>query len=93
MIFLSGDRHLGALYARTAGSPYPLYEVTASSFNRPFREAREHDPLQLGDIYTEANFGMLRIDWPAGRVTLELHADDGALVRSGEVDFSRLSPG
>jgi alkaline phosphatase D len=91
VVFLSGDRHLGAIYVRTAGVPYPLYEITASSLNRPFRDAREHDPLQLGDIYVGANFGMLRIDWTAGRVALELHATEGGLVRSAEVDLSRLS--
>jgi alkaline phosphatase D len=93
VVVLSGDRHLGAIYERTRDAPYPLYEITSSSFNRPFRDAREQDPLQLGDIYTEANFGMARIDWPAGRVALELHGDDGALVRSAEVDLARLRAG
>jgi alkaline phosphatase D len=91
IVFLSGDRHLGSIYERTGDAPYPLYEITSSSFNRPFRDAREQDPLQQGDIYTEANFGMVRIDWPAGRVALELRADDGALVRSAIVDLSLLS--
>lgn len=31
---------------------------------------------------------MLRIAWPTGRVTLELHADDGVLVRFIEIDPS-----
>jgi alkaline phosphatase D len=67
VVLLSGDRHLGALYERTRDVPYPLHEITSSSFNRPFRDAREQDPLQQGDIYTGPNFGIVRIDWPAGR--------------------------
>lgn len=93
VVLLSGDRHLGALYERTRDAPYVIHEITSSSFNRPFRDAREHDPLQQGDIYTEANFGMVVIDWSARRVALELHAEDGALVRFRKVDLSRLSPG
>jgi alkaline phosphatase D len=94
VVFLSGDRHLGAIYARTKDAPYPLYEITASSFNRPFRDAREQDPLQRTELYKEGNFGMLRIDWSAGRVALELRAvEDGATVLSAEVDLSRLTAG
>lgn len=90
IVILSGDRHFGALYERTAETPYALTEITASSFNRPFRDAREQDPLQQGDLYREANFGMVRIDWPARTVGLELHADDGTLLRQQMVSIEAL---
>ena len=93
VVILSGDRHLGALYQRTRQVAYPLTEITASSFNRPFRAAREQDPLLLGSLFTEANFGTIDIDWPKRRLTLELRNDQGAPVRSQTLELSRLITG
>lgn len=90
LIILSGDRHLGAMYRRSAGVPYALTEITSSSFNRPFSSAREHDPEQLQPIVTVANFGMVRIDWPARRVTLELRGDNGALLQAESLGLASL---
>jgi alkaline phosphatase D len=92
-ILLSGDRHFGAFYERTRDVPYPLTEFTSSSFNRPWRDAAEHDPRQLGDLMTKANFGLIRIDWPARRVTLELHPVDGAPPRTRTIDLAELKAG
>lgn len=69
-------------------APYPLVEVTASSFNRPRRDAREHDVLQLNEIVTDATFGLVRIDWRARQIMLELHAGDDTTVRTLPVAFS-----
>ena len=37
VIFVSGDRHVGALYQRPTGAAYDLYEITASGINMTFR--------------------------------------------------------
>lgn len=88
VVILSGDRHFGGYHRRTADAPYPLVEVTASSFNRPRRDAREHDVLQLNEIVTDATFGLVRIDWRARQIMLELHAGDDTTVRTLPVAFS-----
>lgn len=91
VVLLSGDRHFGALYQLRTGVPYPLTEITSSSFNRPWRDANETDPLSLSPLYPEANFGMVHIHWGEHRVTLELRGADGSVVRSYDIDMTTLS--
>jgi alkaline phosphatase D len=93
VVFLSGDRHFGAIYQRTEDVPYPLFEITASGLNRPWREANEEDPLQLGPIFADANFGTIAIDWASGRVSLGVRDLRGGLVRSTTVELNELAPG
>ncbi len=92
VVLLSGDRHFGALYLRTDGVPYPLLEITSSSLNRPWAEAKEEDPLQLGPIFTGANFGAIAIDWTAGRVSFSLRDLRGIVVRSTSIELKELAP-
>ncbi len=90
VVILSGDRHLGALYRRVDVLPYPLYEITSSSFNRPFRNAREAGPHRLGDVYGDENFGVIDIDWQAGTMSLEVRGLDGAVVRRQQIRLADL---
>jgi alkaline phosphatase D len=90
VVFLSGDRHLGALYRRDRNTSYPLYEITSSSLNRPFLEAREHDRLQLSEIFRQENFGLVAIDWRARTLTLNLRDLAGAEMRSTSVEFAEI---
>ncbi len=91
VVFLSGDRHLGALYRSTAGS-YPLYEITSSSLNRTFGRD-EVDGARLGGMVSEDNFGTVRVDWSAGEVHLELRsAHSGVTVRTVTVPLAALQP-
>ncbi len=90
LIILSGDRHLGAIYRRTDALPYPLYEITSSSFNRPFRNAREAGPHRLDDVYGDENFGVIAIDWQAGTVSLELRGLEGQVVRAQRLRLADL---
>lgn len=77
VLFLSGDRHLGAFYRETAGTPYPLSEATSSGINKAYRSP-EPGPNRLGDTIGEPNFGTIEIDWTAGRATIALRGTDGA---------------
>lgn len=85
VILLSGDRHTGGIYRLDAGderafgaaSPYPLYEVTSSSLTHSYRTSEaEAFTLRLGNLTHENNFGTVRVDWEARRVTLDLRASD-----------------
>jgi len=82
VVFLSGDRHIGALYREGQGTAYPLTEITSSGINRQFVNAREQGPNRLGELYPRVNFGTLEIDWRHGRVALALRDQDGAVQRS-----------
>lgn len=92
VVFLSGDRHFGAIYRRDLGVPYPIYEITSSSLNRPFRDARETDPQTLGDIFTAENFGVVDVDWAGRRVGLSLRDVTGVVVRSADIEIDSLTP-
>lgn len=92
VVFLSGDRHIGALYRRTDGVPYPLHEITSSSLNRPVGTSSETGPHQVGAVYAKENFGVIEIDWQAGGVTLALRDNTGARVRAMELALADLQP-
>ncbi|MBL8698502.1 MAG: alkaline phosphatase family protein [Alphaproteobacteria bacterium] len=89
VVFLSGDRHLGAFYRETAGTPYPLPEATSSGINKAFR-SREPGPNRLGEVVGEANFGTIDIDWNAGRAAMALRGIDGGIRASLALDLAAL---
>jgi alkaline phosphatase D len=92
VIFLSGDRHLGALYHRPAGASYGLYEITSSSLNRPFVNASEAGPLRLGAVYGAVNFGTVDVDWWAREVTLSVRTANGEPVHRVTIPLGELTP-
>lgn len=90
VVFLSGDRHIGALYRETPPGLYPLYEVTSSGLNKVYATAKEAGPNRLGDLLAEANFGTIDIDWPRRRLTLALRDMQGEVRRSVDLRFHEL---
>jgi alkaline phosphatase D len=85
LVVISGDRHMGGLYRLEAGdarpfgvpAPFPIYEVTSSSLTHTVRTAEaEAFTLRLGSLTHENNFGTVRVDWEARKVTLDLRASD-----------------
>lgn len=92
VVFLSGDRHLGALYRETEGTAYPLHEMTSSGLTKSYR-SREPGPNRIGDVLGEVNFGTVAIDWRARRVELSLHDVLGARQRQLALDLDQLRPG
>ena len=98
VIMLSGDRHSAALYRKDGVVDYPLYEATSSSLNLPgaIWRARSGDtymepgPNRLGDMFYEANYGVVDIDWAADRVTLSIRDENGVSVRRQAVGFRSL---
>jgi alkaline phosphatase D len=93
VIFLSGDRHVGALYRRDRGVPYPLYEITSSGLNMYYAAASEPGPFRLGAVYGRENFGTIDVDWWAGAVRLAVRALNGEPVREVLVPLAALSGG
>ncbi len=95
VIFLSGDRHLGAIY-RLANEevPYPIFEITASGLNSvALNKSVEPGPHRLGPVYEGENFGLVTIDWMRHAVVLELKGLDGQTVRLASVPLAVLVPG
>ena len=92
VIFLSGDRHVGAIYARPAAESYGLYELTSSGLNMAYPAAAEAGPLRFGAVYGAANFGSIDIDWWARKVVLSVRATNGEPVRRIRLALAKLSP-
>lgn len=78
-IILSGDRHIGSISKMDRPRLGPLYEVTASSINRPSRFS-DADPHYVGTPYSAENFGIADIDWKKKIVTLELRGMENQVV-------------
>jgi alkaline phosphatase D len=92
VIFVSGDRHVGALYQRPTGAAYALYEITASGINMTFAGNRDPGPLRLGAVYGAANFGTVDIDWWAKDVRLSVRSMNGEPVRQVTIPMADLGP-
>jgi alkaline phosphatase D len=90
VVFLSGDRHIGALYRESERTPYALTEITSSGINRQFVNAREQGPNRLGELYPRVNFGTVEIDWQNKRVTLALRDEDGVVQRNVVLSLNEL---
>jgi alkaline phosphatase D len=90
-VFVSGDRHVGALYRLSAGVPYDFYEITSSGLNMAYADNREPGPLRLGEVYRQYNFGTIDIDWTTGEVTLSVRDTNGAVVRSATIPIATLT--
>lgn len=90
VVFLSGDRHIGALYRETPPGLYPLVELTSSGLNKVYAAAKEVGPNRIGDLLAVPNFGTIDIDWSGRGVTLALRDVEGAVQRSLGLPFDSL---
>jgi alkaline phosphatase D len=90
VVFLSGDRHIGALYRETRGVGYPMHELTSSGVTHPWAEASEAGPNRLGDLFTERHYGTVDIDWSARIVRLDIKDLRGAVRRSHPIPIDQL---
>ncbi len=90
VVLLSGDRHLGALYRETAGTPYALTEITSSGINKTYPNSREVGPNRLGTVYDGVTFGTLEVDWSAGSVELAVRGRSGEIRRQTSVKLNEL---
>ena len=89
VVFLSGDRHLGAIYREEAGLPYPLHDITSSGLTKAYR-SDEPGPNRIGETLGEVNFGTVEIDWEAGRATFALRDAAGSERRRLDLQLSAL---
>ena len=80
-IVISGDRHLGGIYKFIDRNGATIYEITSSSMNMPSRIQHENGPLRIGDIYSQENFGIIRMNLKLKSVNIELHGLNDGLVR------------
>ena len=84
VILVSGDRHKGAIYKQDN-----LYELTTSSLNKPLpgwleRIWEETDPLLLGTMHYNINYGVIRIE-SSGVISVELKGKEGEILQKASL--------
>ena len=96
VVLLSGDRHWAELSCCTEGVPYPIHELTSSSFNQIHpRGTPTENRFRLDErTYHRENYGVVRIDWQEGESTVTLEVKDmeaGSRI-SKKILVSELQP-
>ncbi|MNK19514.1 Alkaline phosphatase D precursor [compost metagenome] len=81
VIVLSGDRHMSMIAKQDIPGYGPLYDITASSINRP-NKYMTSDSKYLGPVYAKESFGMANIDWKKKVVRVDIHDMDNKVVNS-----------
>ena len=91
VVFLSGDRHIGAFYRQQRAGSYPLYELTSSGMTHAWSTAKEAGPNRLGELVTQNHFATLDIDWSARRLVMAIKSEQGQTLRQEVVALADLS--
>lgn len=94
VIVLSGDRHWAELSVEREGVPYPIRDLTSSSFNQLHERGTptENPKRALPDTWHRENFGEVAIDWKAEDTVVHLRVRDleGKVVIEEEVALREL---
>lgn len=91
VVFLSGDRHIGAIYRHHAPNRYPLYDITSSGMTHAWAQAAETGPNRLGDLVRSNHFGSIDIDWQARNVRFALKDEAGVTRLERLIALSELA--
>ena len=75
VVLISGDRHWSELSSLTQGVPYPLFDLTSSSFNQPHGRGTptQNRHRSSKTTYHKENFGAITIEWANDpKITLDI---------------------
>ncbi|MGB7327576.1 MAG: alkaline phosphatase D family protein [Rubripirellula sp.] len=93
VIFISGDRHWAELSSLSDGMPYPICDLTSSSFNQLHgRGTPTKNRFRLmANTFHHENYGVIRIDWdaPKPKATLEIRDLDGKVQMKHQVAWDQ----
>jgi alkaline phosphatase D len=95
VVIVSGDRHWAELSVHEEALPYPLYEMTSSSFNQIHPRGTPTENRFRGDerTYHRENYGVIRIDWSDDpSLTMEVKDIEGVVRLGKRVPLSELKP-
>jgi len=90
VVFLSGDRHIGALYKNTTSNNYPLYEITSSGMTHAWASAKEQGPNRLGELITQNHFALIELDWHQQQIQLGFQNTQGEWLKKQTIALSEL---
>lgn len=90
VIFLSGDRHIGAFYREKNATPYAMWEMTSSGLTHAWAQASESGPNRVGDLVRENHYGTVDVNWRAAQVHLQLKDTQGRALQSHTIAMKDL---
>jgi alkaline phosphatase D len=90
VVFLSGDRHIGAIYKNPVPDNYPLYEITSSGMTHAWATAKEQGPNRMGDLITQNHFALIEFDWPQQLIQLGFQNTQGEWLKKQTIALSEL---
>jgi alkaline phosphatase D len=90
VVFLSGDRHIGALYRHERAKHYPLFELTSSGMTHAWAGASEAGPNRMGELVTQNHFALVELDWPARHIALTLKGSAGQVLQRHRIALAEL---
>ncbi len=95
VILASGDRHFAEISKLDdERAPYPVYEITSSSFNASGAGSGEQNSYRItGDNFREDNFGMISVDWEQNDplITMQLRDVKGRVAMERKIRLSVIS--
>lgn len=91
VLFITGDTHRAQFSKLVGAAAYPLWELNSSGLTENYPYAAP-DENRLGGVYTEDNYGLIRIDWskPDPDITLEIRDVENDLVMQNTIRLSEL---
>lgn len=96
VILISGDRHWSELSLLKENVPYPMYELTSSSFNQihPRGTPTENRYRAIDTTYHRENYGVISIDWDADEptVTMQIRDIEGGVRIETSIGIGSLQP-
>jgi len=91
VLLLSGDRHIGAVYRRTRGAPYPITELTSSGLTHAWAKAEEPGPNRLGELVRVNHYALIDIDWARRALTLTHRSEQGQTLQQHALALDTLA--
>lgn len=87
-VILSGDRHLSAVAKEEVKGLGTVYDVTASSLNKPSRNLTpEIDKSYTAPSFLKPNFGLIAIDWTKKTLSAQIMDEDKKVQIEQEIRF------
>jgi alkaline phosphatase D len=81
VLILSGDRHISEFSkTKIEGLKYPLVDFTSSGLTHSYTGFKgEENPDRIGKVVPELSFGILKFDFKANKITMQMRGKDNIL--------------
>mgnify|MGYP000076586063 CR=1 FL=1 len=81
IVLLSGDRHISEFSSTNIeGVDFPLVDFTSSGLTHSYSNFKgEENPERIGKVIPELSFGILKFDFKAKKITMQMRGKDNIL--------------